>query len=408
MTLTASAEQLLRSIPRIVLTDPDVLRDPIGVYGRAREESPLIRVVALGFNGRWALTRFADVRAMFVDRRFDFTADSAITPDVPEAGRVHLRATLVDEDGHRRLRKAMARTFDPRRADDFRPRIEAIVDELLDDVGHHGQGGTVDLLQHFAKPLPIDVTCEFLGIPRSDRFRWREYPDPVSSGVSDRFEEVMPRILDDTRSAIAFCKAHPGDDAISLLARAEDADADELTDIELEGLVWVSVIASATVSDFLGNAVVALLTHPDQIHALRADATLMPNAIEELVRWCGLHVLSTPRYAREDVELFGVVIRAGDAVVACIAAANRDPRTFDHPDRLDLRRTLVGSPPHLGFAHGTHGCAGNALGRVIIDVALTRLLHRFPALALAVAPEELPRVRDPETWRFESLPVTLT
>ncbi len=401
-----SATRPVTSIPRIVIHDPEVVRDPIGVYSRAREESPLIRVLALGLRPKWALTRFAEVRAMFADRRFEFTADSAITPDVPEAGRPHLRATLVDEEGHRRLRKAMARTFNPRRADEFRPQVEAAVDELLDGLASHAEDGVVDLVEHFAKPLPIDVTTEFLGAPREDRLSWRRYPEPVSSGISERFEEVMPSILADARNAIAYRARHPGDDVISVVTAVDDP-RDRLSPVELEGLVWISVIASSTVSEFLGSAILALLTHPDQAAALRAEPGLMPNAIEELVRWCGLHVLSTPRFAGEDVEMFGFVIRAGDPIVACIAAANRDPRMFDDPDRLDIRRPRVGSPSHLGFAHGPHGCAGNALGRVIIDVALSRLLHRFPGLEPAVAPADLRYVEDPETWRLAALPVRL-
>jgi cytochrome P450 len=396
-----------RKIPRIVLTDPEVLRDPIGVYGRVREESPLIRVLALGLTPRWALTRFADIRAMMADRRFGVTAESILTPDVPESARPHLHAVLVDEEGHRRLRKAMARTFTARRAADHRPRIEAIVDGLLDDLAHRAADDPVDLLRHFAQPLPIDATCDFLGIPQSDFVRWREYPVEVGSGEIERFEAVVPAILEDARAAIAYRRAEPGDDVISILTRAEGENGDLLSEIELEALVWITVQASSTVTDFLGNAIVALLTHPEQLRALRDDPGLMPSAIEELVRWSGLHVLSTPRYALEDVELCGVVIREGDPIVGAFAAANRDPRVFDDPDRLDLGRRPAGSPAHLGFAHGPHGCAGNALGRVVIDVALSRLFDRFPALALAVDPEELERVPDPEAWRLESLPVTL-
>lgn len=393
----------LRGLPRLVLHDPQVLGDPIGTYGDMREQAPLVRLLALGLPTKWGITRFADARAMLADPRFRFTADSAITPDVPELGRGHLLATLVEPDGHRWLRATMARLFSRDRAAAFRSRVEAIVDELLDMLPAQRDNGVVDLVRHFSDPLPIDATGAFLGIPVGDRFRWRRYPEPVGSGISERFAAVMPEILDDTRRAIAHRRSQPGDDAISLL----DANEQLYDELRLEGFVWVNMIASSTVSGLISNAVLALLTHPDELRALRSREVPGATAVDELVRWCGLHVLSTPRYATADVELFGVTIPAGAPVVACIAAANRDPRVFPDPDRLDLRRTFGGSPPHLGFAHGPHGCAGNPLGRVIVEVALTRLLDRFPALSLAADPGKLPRVLDPETWRLRELPVTL-
>ncbi|MEU5907130.1 cytochrome P450 [Micromonospora sp. NPDC047467] len=396
---------VLATVPRVVVHDPQVHLDPIGVYGRLREQAPLVRVLALGLPAKWAMTRFTDVRAMFADPRFAFTADSAITPDVPAAGRTHMQETLIDRDGHRRLRSAMARTFTPQRSAAFRPLVEAIVDELLDALPGHAHNGVVDLMAAYADPLPIDATTAFLGVPRSDQPAWREFPGPVGSGDADRFAAVMPAILDRTRSAIACRAAHPGDDVISLLLDSGEFDADS---VQLAGLVWINVVASSTVSSLLGSAVLALLTHPEQRELLSSAAVGPSTAIDELVRWCGVHVLSTPRFAVDDVDWHGVTIPKGAPVVGCIAAANRDPRVFDEPDRLDLTRPLrTASPPHLGFAHGPHGCAGNALGRVIIDVALGRLLHRFPGLALAADPAELSYVNDPEAHRLAALPVVL-
>lgn len=396
---------VLATVPRVVVHDPRVRHDPIGAYGDLREQAPLIRVLALGLPAKWALTRFADVRAMFADPRFAFTADSAITPDVPAVAREHMLATLIDRDGHRRLRSGMARTFTPQRAAAFRPAVEAIVDELLDALPGRAENGVVDLMAGFADPLPIDATCAFLGVPRSEHEAWRAFPVPVGSGDADRFAAVMPAIVERSRSAIDHRVRHPGDDVISVLLAAGDHDAGS---IELAGFVWINVIASATVSGLLGAATLALLTHPDQRAMLRAGEVGPATAIDELVRWCGVHVLSTPRYAVEDVDWQGVTIPKGAPVVGCVAAANRDPRVFDEPDRLDLTRPLrTASPPHLGFAHGPHGCAGNALGRVVIDVALGRLLDRFPGLALAADPDRLPYLDDPEAHRLTALPVTL-
>jgi cytochrome P450 len=149
-----------------------------------------------------------------------------------------------------------------------------------------------------------------------------------------------------------------------------------------------------------------LLAHPDHLAALRDDPGRMPGAVEELMRWCGPQLLSIPRYAREDVEIAGGLIRKGEPVTAAIVAANRDPRVFADPERLDLSRA-PGTLGHLGFAHGPHFCLGAALARVQTEVALGALLRRFPELALAVPPEEVGHLPDPGTWRLASLPVTL-
>jgi cytochrome P450 len=167
-------------------------------------------------------------------------------------------------------------------------------------------------------------------------------------------------------------------------------------------LVWHLVLAGQTPANLIGNAVAALLSHPDQFAALREDPGLMPRAVEELMRWCGPQLPTIPRFAREDVELYGNVVRKGEPVTAAIAAANRDPRVFADPDRLEIGRLPAGQ---LGFAHGPHFCLGAAPARVQTEIALTALLRRFPALARAGEPR---RALDPGTWRLESLLVTLS
>lgn len=401
-----AATQTGRNIPRILLVDPEVLRDPFGVYGRAREESPLIRLLAPGLKPTWGLTRLADCKAMLADPRFEVTEESEIRPDIPETAQPYLKAMHVDSDGHRRLRRLVAPAFTPRRAAAFRPRIEAIVDNLLDEFAAAAAGGPVDLLHHFAEPLPIDVTVDFLGIPESHRPRWRAHGLAISSGQGQDYAKGIDAILLDTKAAIAYRRSRAGDDVISMLIRAQTEDGERLSVLEMEALIWVTVAASSPVKNFFANAVVALLTHPDQLDALRKDDQLMPSAVEELIRWSALNLISNPRHAVEDVELHGVVIQAGDPIVAVHAAANRDPRAFPDPDRLDITRHLE-PLGHLGFGYGPHICTGNWLARVLTEVALAALLRQFPDMALAVSPDELRRVRDPGTWRLESLPVTL-
>ena len=380
-------------IPEIDLSDLDVVRDPFTAYGRARESAPLARIVGSGLPPMWVLTRHEGARAMLADPRFELSAASYLRPEVPEDCLPYLR-TMQETDGpeHARLRGVVAPAFTARRAAGFRPRIETVVEGLLDTL----PGGTVDLVPSFARPLPIEVICELIGIPGPGRPRWREYGAAVAAGAGREFAAAIPQIMAGAKAAVAHRRAEPGDDLLSDLI----ADGG-LDDTELVTLVWHLVLAGQTPANLIANAVDTLLAHPDQLAALRADPGLMPGAVEEFLRWCGPQLLSIPRYAREDVELYGTPIRKGEPVTAALATANRDPRVFTDPERFDIRRAPAGQ---LGFAHGPHFCLGAAPARVQTEIALSALLRRFPGLAPAGAAR---RALDPGTWRLESLPVTM-
>lgn len=375
-------------VPEISLTDPEVLTDPFTAYGRAREQAPLARVGAPGFGPVWAATRHETARAMLSDPRFELTSHSFQRPDVPEHCRAYLR-TMSEVDGpeHTRLRRLVSPAFSARRALDFRPRIAPLVGQLLDALP-----AEADLLRDFARPLPMDVICELVGIPEDDRPRWREYGIAVASGHGPAFAAAIPGIVAGAQAAIARRRAEPGDDLLDDLIGAQD----RLTDTEMVTLVWHLVLAGQTPANLIANAVVALLEHPDQLAALRADPRLVSRAVDELIRWCGPTLLTIPRYAREDVDLAGVLIREGEAVVAAVPAVNRDPRAFADPDRLDVTRSGGG---HLGFGHGPHFCLGASLARMQTEVALTALLGR-PVEAVRAD-----RMPDPGTWRLSSLVV---
>jgi cytochrome P450 len=397
----------MTGVPEIDLTDMEVLRDPFTAYGRARESSPLARLLAPGLGTLWVLTRHESARAMLSDPRFELNAGSFMRPQVPEDCLPYMR-TMAEMEGreHTRMRRLVSPAFTARRAAEFRPRIEPLVARLLDELPGHAEQGSTDLLRHFARPLPIDVICELVGIPEFDRPRWREYGAIVAAGAGQGFAEAIPGIMEGAKAAIAHRRAEPADDLVSDLLRTQSEDGDRLDDAELVTLIWHLVLAGQTPIHLIANAVQALLTHPEQLAALRADPGLMPRAVEELIRWCGPALLSIPRYAREDVDLCGTPVRKGEPVSVSVAAVNRDPRAFTDPDRLDVSR-VAGPAGHLGFAHGPHFCLGASLARVQTEVALTALLRRFPDLALAVAPEEVPRVPDPGNWRLAALPVTL-
>jgi cytochrome P450 len=389
----------------INLSDAEVLRDPFAVYGRAREEGAVARLLTPGFgDGMWAVTRHAQARELLADPRFELNAKSYLRPDVPEHCLRYMR-TMSEMDGpeHTRLRRLVSPAFTARRANAFRPRITARVDALLDALPAGDE--PVDLLPLLARPLPMDVICDLVGVVEVDRPAWRGYGLAIAAGHGAAFAEAVPAIMRDALAAVASRAGEPGEDLLSELLGLQAGDADRLSDDELVTLVWHLLLAGQTPTNLITNAVEALLAHPEQLAALRADESLLPAAVEELTRWAGPQLLSVPRYPREDVEILGVRIPKGEPVTTVLAAANRDPRVFTDPERLDIRRP-VGRAAHLGYGHGPHFCLGAALARVQTEEALAGLLRRFPKLALVEG--GAPRLPDPGTWRLGALTVTLT
>ncbi len=394
----------MTEVPEIDLGDPAVVRDPFTAYGRAREQGAVARLVTPGFGSMWAVTRHAEARELLADPRFEINDKSYLRPDVPEHCLRYMR-TMSEMNGaeHARLRRLVSPAFTARRAAAFRPRITARVDALLDALPT-ATGEPVDLLEHVARPLPMDVICDLVGIAEQDRQAWRDFGVAIAAGHGQAFAEAVPAIMRDAVAAVASRADSPGADLLSELIGIHAGDADRLSEDELVTLVWHLLLAGQTPTNLITNAVEALLTHPDQLAALRADASLISAAVEELTRWCGPQLLSVPRYAREDVEIMGVRIPAGEPVTAALACANRDPRVFTDPERLDILR-----PPsraaHLGYGHGPHFCLGAALARVQTEEALSGLLRRFPKSALAEGGAR--RLPDPGTWRLAALEVTL-
>ncbi|SEF21946.1 Cytochrome P450 [Amycolatopsis pretoriensis] len=387
--------------PEIDLTDFKVLTDPFTAYDQAREVSALARLVIPGFGPFWALTRYREARAMLADPRFEVRSESFMRPPgIPEHCLEYMR-TMAEQDGpeHLRLRRLVAPAFTPKRAAQLRPRLAALTERLLDELPGHAEDGVVDLIPHFARPLPMDVICEMAGIAEVDRPRWREYGAAVAGGAGPDFAAAIPAIIEGAKEAVARSRAEPGDDLIGDLVHAQDGD--RLTDTELVTLVWHLVLAGQTPVNLIANAVEALLRHPDQLDLLRADPGWWPGAVEELMRFCSPQLLTTPRFAREDVEIDGQLIREGERVTAAMVGADRDPRVFADADRLDVTRS---GPAQLGFSHGPHFCLGASIARVETEVALSALFRRFPDLALA---GDVPRAPDGGTWRPAKLLLTL-
>jgi cytochrome P450 len=378
------------AVYEVDLTDPAVLRDPFTAYDRAREAGPVVALHIPGMPMR-ALTRHEDARVMLTDPRFRITAASFLgIPGVPAEYEPYLR-TMSELDGpdHQRLRRLAAPAFTARRAQEFRPRVVRVVAKLL-----AGLPAEPDLLRDFAKPLPMLVICELVGIPEADRADWVEWGAILAAGDVSRFGEAVPGIIEGARAAIA---GRPDHGLLTDLLRARD----RLTDTELVTLVWHLVLAGQTPANLIANAVAELWTRPGELAMLRGRPELLPGAVDELMRWCGPQLLTVPRYSREDMDLHGVRVAAGEPVTVAIAAANRDPRVFADPGRLDLTR---GAATQLGFGHGPHFCLGAAHARTQTAVALSALLATD--LTLAVDPARV-RAPDPGTWRLTALPVRL-
>ncbi|HLU56554.1 MAG TPA: cytochrome P450 [Pseudonocardia sp.] len=402
------------------IMDPGLIADPVGGYGRLREQGPVVRGRAPDGTPAWFVTRQADVRAVLSDPRFVNSARSVPGVDVDSVrdnlieqigippDLVHYFAdSILDTDGadHTRLRKLVSRTFTVRRVTELRPRVEEITAALLDRMA--GLPQPVDLVAELAYPLPITVICELVGVAEEDRPAWRRWG---SAFVRMEPRTVVPaarEMVDHVREQIARRRAEPTDDLLAALVHVQEEDGDRLGEDELVTMVITLVMAGhETTAHLIGNGALALLTHPDQLELLRRDPDLWPGAIHELMRWCSPVQIARMRYAAEDVELGGVTIRRGEVVQPVLVSSNHDPREYPDPERLDVTRRPAGrGEGHVGFGHGIHYCLGAALARQEGEVALRALVERFPRLALT---EDRPEwVPVPGIRRLARLPLRL-
>ncbi|WP_329201494.1 cytochrome P450 [Streptomyces sp. NBC_01435] len=368
-------------------------------------EQPVLRVnLPYGGGDAWLVTRHADVKAVLADPRFSRAA--AVGEDIPRTVATGLPSTSMlsmDPPEHSRLRRRVANAFTVRRVEALRPRVQQIVNGLLDTM--IAAGGPADLTRTLTWPLPITVICELLGVPVADRDRFNVWVDGLLM-LSDPAQSTQARehLNDYLAGLIAIRRVTPTDDLLGELAHVDDEE-DRLLDEELVSL-GVSLLSAGqeATANQLGNFVYTLLTRPDLWQKLVADPALVPDAVEELSRIIPISASAGfTRIALEDVELSGQTIRAGDAVVAELGIANRDPAVFDHPEEIDFHR---GSVPHVTFGHGVHHCLGAQLARMELRVVLETLLRRLPGLRLAVPVDQI-------SWRtnrlirgVEALPVS--
>lgn len=339
----------------------------------------------------WLVTGYNEVRALLIDPRISKNRNR---PDIarmtPPTGAPvkHFGAQVeMDPPGHPRMRRLIAKAFTAARVEKVRPRVAVIVEELLDAMVEAGP--PADLSTAFAHPLSIRVICELLGVPAEEQGAFAMLREPPWAYMKE---------------LIARKRATPGDDLISDLIRVSDADDGRLSEGELHW--WSTVLLLAgyeTSAHQMLSGVVMLLSHQDQLAAVRADPALIPTAVEELLRHQVVGTsLSMLRYVTDDIDLGEVTIPRGASVIPSLECANHDPSVFEDPDAFDVTRS---GPAQLTFSHGRHFCPGAPLARIELGLGLDGLLRRLPELRLDCALDELRRRDDPFTQGFTSVPI---
>jgi cytochrome P450 len=409
-------------------------QDPLGFFGRRRDARSAAPARLPGFGLSWVVTRYPEVRATLTDARLAkdirrWPGGGKSRPS--EVANAHAHMLNLDPPDHTRLRRLVQKAFTPGRVAQLRPRTQEIAKDLLDAMALSADGApaeVVDLVDAYARQIPITVLCELLGVPVEDR-QWIWLTMIAYDKGGEEMQRVPLKLGGYLAGLIEARRAEPGDDLLSALVLACDkaeagqhsdtaaerhsnppkpmdsAGQHSMTETELLSTVYQLIMAGFdTTANLIANGTLALLTHPAELARLRSDPSLLPAAIEELLRFTHPLNHATVRFTTEETPVGDVVIPAGTWVLLAISSANADPGRFPDPDRLDLGRDTSG---HVAFGYGIHYCLGAPLARMEAEVAFGALLARFPGMSLAVPPQEL-------RWRqvslmhgLETLPVRL-
>lgn len=369
------------------LTSKDVLANPYPTYQRLRERDPVHRMRLVN---AWVLTRYEDVQAVLQDHhRFSNqeagAGDREYTKD----------CSMLDLDppDHTRLRSLVSKAFTPRSVAALGPRIEKIVEGLLDEVSGEDR---FDLIDSFAFPLPIIVIAEMLGVPAEDLDRFKDWSNDIVLSLEpiltreqrERFRRSEQELYEYFEGIIALRRQDPQDDLVSALLAAEE-EGDRLSHGELLATLLLLLVAgNETTRNLIGNGMLALLRNPGELQRLKGEPELIETAIDELLRYDS-PVQLDGRTALEDVELGGKTIGTGQQVVSVVGAANRDPEAFSDPDRLDIGRE---EKSHISFGRGIHYCLGASLAKLEGRIAFEGLLERFSSMRLAAMPQQRKQV----------------
>ena len=383
MTLLLTWEWLESGVTFDLSSDA-VRADPYATYERLRRKDP---VHYSRLAGGWVLTRYEDAQAVLLDhRRFsnmqgrsDYGQDASMLD--------------LDPPDHTRLRSLVSKAFTPRTVAKQEPRVQQIVDELLEAAGEQD---CLDLIEVLAFPLPVIVIAEMIGVPTEDLEQFKEWSNAIVLSLeparSDeqvrRFRRASEELYEYFEGIIAQRREAPQDDLISALLAAEE-EGDKLSHKELLATLELLLVAgNETTRNLIGNGMLALLRNPHEMERLRTDPALLDTAIDELLRYDS-PVQLDGRYLLEDVEIGGKQLRAGDQVVAAVGAANRDPAVFSSPETLDIGRQ---EQSHISFGRGIHFCLGAPLALLEARIAFAAILKRFSTIRLSAEPEYRPQV----------------
>ncbi len=371
-------------------TSSKIKANPYEKYRKLRALDPVHRLRLID---GWVLTEYDHVNAVLRDhRRFSNQRDSKGTnygDDADYGGESDYTTLLgMDPPDHTRIRSLVSKAFTPRAVAGLQPRIQQIVDDLLDDIADKDR---FDLIESFAYPLPITVIAEMLGVPSQDMDSFELWSNDVSLSIEPtvseeraiRIRQAGEELFEYFDSIIALRRKQPQDDMITALMAVED-EGDRLTHQELLAMLLLLLVAgNETTRNLIGNGMLALLRNPDQLQKLRDEPDLMDNAINELLRYDSPVQLDGRRVV-EDLEIGGKQIRAGQRVISMIGAANRDPSVFTNPDTLDITRQ---ERSHMSFGRGIHHCLGAPLALLEGRIAFASLLERFSSISLLREPE---------------------
>lgn len=369
-------------------TAPELDAEP--EHARLRREDPVPRVRLAPGGQAYLATRYDDVRRVFADPAFSRYAASEPGAAVLRPAKRNPYILLgMDPPQHTRVRRLIAQAFTTRSVQLLRPRVERLVDDLIDAMVRHGP--PADFVAAFAEPLPAVVVCELMGMPAADHrmlHRLMNYSLSLSH-PPQQIRAAFAELLGYLEHLVAAKRAAPGNDLLTAMITARDA-GDRLSEPELVNNVYLLLFGGfETTANLLASAVLTLHRHPGQLALLRGQPDLIPDAVEELLRFVRISVASTERITLRDVELSGATIPARSTVIPLNYSANRDETLTADPDRFDITRTPA---PHLAFAHGPHYCIGAPLARLELQAALAGLLRRLPAIRPALDATEV-------TWK---------
>jgi cytochrome P450 len=373
------------------------LDDPFPVFAKVRQLGPVHAVTLADGHGAWLVVRHEEARAalneplLSKDMHAALASSSGVVAEGLPGPAFARHVLTVDPPDHTRLRRLLSAAFSPRRVEALRARVQEITDDLLDVIALQGPNTRIDLVTSFAFPLPFTVICELLGVPQPDRVALGQGFTKMLVPTSNPDEYAAAKEASDSvvamlRALVEAKRIDPGDDLVSDLISARDGE-DRLDSQELLSTIFQLMVAGHdTTASLIGNSLIALFRNPAQLAELRADPTKISKAVEEFLRFDAPVPHSTFRYTTAPLTLGGVTIPAGEQVIICLAAANRDADRYANPETLVLERD---GARHLAFGHGIHHCLGAPLARMEGQLALGSLLRRFPELSLAVPVTDL-------------------